>query len=431
MKSTKTRITNLKSKVNEQLPDGDDIFNFPGISKALIIDVLNDCYNIVVALDEYEKSFEAILLERSSSQYFDKASKLLKEDFSIKKDDFNQFLDCVAKFHFRIKETYITLAKEPIKTDVEIQKAKVELIELRSLVEEQKEFNKSITEIHTNSLHIYNDLNEKYENAEAREKAILEDLDVIDKQKSGAELAAQKIPTWEENIKAIKEDISEKSVEYKELAKKIELLQQSNKALSEKSEKAFDDLNVQLDKNYKFQEEIQKTIEDANRHGMAGSFKKRKDELKFSLIMWGIATIVSIVLLIFISYHVLLEIKKEDLELTRVIVRLPIFASCVWLGWFCAKQYGFTSRIMEDYSYKYAVSMAFEGYRKATKEIDTDLQLKLLEMTILNISNSPLNIYETSNNHGTPIHEIFKDLPKKIRAKQKVASSEFETEIEK
>jgi len=114
----------------------------------------------------------------------------------------------------------------------------------------------------------------------------------------------------------------------------------------------------------------------------------------------------------------------------RILVRIPIFAACVWLGWFCAKQYGFTSRIMEDYSYKYAVSMAFEGYKKSTKDIDEDLQLKLLEMTIYNISNNPLNIYETETNHGTPYHEFLKNLPNTFAIKKKINNIETEAKIE-
>ncbi len=75
--------------------------------------------------------------------------------------------------------------------------------------------------------------------------------------------------------------------------------------------------------------------------------------------------------------------------------------------------------------------MAFEGYKKATKEIDADLQLKLLEMTIYNISHSPLNIYETNTNDGTPYHELFKNLPKALMFKKKIDKVELETKIEK
>jgi hypothetical protein len=84
---------------------------------------------------------------------------------------------------------------------------------------------------------------------------------------------------------------------------------------------------------------------------------------------------------------------------------------------------------MEDYSYKYAVSMAFEGYKKATKEIDQDLQVKLLEMTIYNISNNPLSIYETDNNHGTPYHELLKDFPRTFSFKKKAGIIETEAKL--
>src|SRR5450432_1040896 len=109
MRATKQRLSILKSKVTDTFPDGDDIFGFQGISKALILETLSDAYNIVSTLDEYEAKFEAVFLERKSSEYFDRASKLLKENFDHKKEDFNEFLNILSKFHFRVKEAYISI----------------------------------------------------------------------------------------------------------------------------------------------------------------------------------------------------------------------------------------------------------------------------------------------------------------------------------
>ena len=224
--------------------------------------------------------------------------------------------------------------------------------------------------IYSNVENFESDLEEKHLEAIKNSGIIQIDMAAIESLKGTASDTADQIAAWEKNIRELREEIIIKTVAFEDLKARVEILKKdteetydTNRVLNEKYKKQVED-------NKSFQEQIQKTIEDANRHGMAGSFKKRKDELKFSLILWGVATIVSIGLLIFLSSRLLMEFKKEDFEVSRVLSRLPIFASCIWLGWFCAKQYGFTSRIMEDYAYKYAVSMAFEGYKNSTKDID-------------------------------------------------------------
>jgi hypothetical protein len=212
------------------------------------------------------------------------------------------------------------------------------------------------------------------------------------------------------------------------LNKKVEILKTSNEEVDAKNKSVAEVLEKQVEQNRIFQEQIKGTIGDANRYGLAGSFKKRKTELNRSLIIWGALTLGSIITLIYMSYNTLFAITDDKMDWQHILARLPIFASCVWLGWFCAKQYGFTSRVMEDYSYKYAVSMAFEGYSGASADIDEKLQHKLLDLTIGNISNSPLHIFDTKNNHAHPF-EAFKGLGKKLNVKANTKSGETDVTI--
>lgn len=54
-----------------------------------------------------------------------------------------------------------------------------------------------------------------------------------------------------------------------------------------------EELKKQISENSTHQQEIQKTIEDVSRAGMAGSFKKRKDELQKTQITWAVSTIIT------------------------------------------------------------------------------------------------------------------------------------------
>ncbi len=149
---------------------------------------------------------------------------------------------------------------------------------------------------------------------------------------------------------------------------------------------------------------------------MAGSFYTRKEELKLTLRFWQWATILSIIGLIAGAIWVVKPIIENPGNFTTMayLARIPILAALVWLGWFCSKQYGYTTRIREDYSYKYAISMAFEGYKKQANNVNEDLLNNLLELTINSVGKSPVTIYDTKNNHGTPMNEIVDKLADKV-----------------
>jgi uncharacterized coiled-coil DUF342 family protein len=429
MRASKQRLTLLKKHFDEIIPEEDNVFGYPGISKRMILAVIDDSYSILSLLDDYENHFEVILLERNTADHYERISNLLRDRLDVRNDNFNKLLNLLAKLHYRIKETFISVAKEPIRTEYQIKSSKETLNELQGTLTEILPIYEEIKKIKTNCDTLHNGLANIQTKTIENGETINTYLEEIESLRSEASTSAQQIPTWEQSIQTIKEDIGIKTVEYAELKKKVDILKEDSEKIYASNKQQENVFANQLKQNEIFSEQIQKTIEDSNRHGMAGSFKKRKDELKNSLLIWGVATVLSIIVLISVSYNVLLVIKKDDLELGKILARLPIFASCVWLGWFCSKQFGFTSRIMEDYSYKYAVSMAFEGYKNATKDIDQDLQMKLLELTIYNISQNPLSIYETKNNHGTPIHELMEQFPKGVSFKKKAGEMEAEAKI--
>ena len=90
-----------------------------------------------------------------------------------------------------------------------------------------------------------------------------------------------------------------------------------------------------------------------------------------------------------------------------IIFRTALIAPCVWLGWYAGKQYGYTVRVREDYSFKYACAVAYEGFKKAADGEDSRLGQVLLELSMLNMSQQPLRVYAQSRFgvKGLPIEE--------------------------
>lgn len=205
----------------------------------------------------------------------------------------------------------------------------------------------------------------------------------------------------------------------------LEAIQESKKLASDdeasinKMVEDFTALTTELEKNKKTQQEIfvefenyRKKIDgllaDANRAGLAGSFTNRR--------LWLLAPLAGWLLVFGFSIFELWSIGKEHivpiLEGNKPILweqlplRLALTAPLVWLGWFSARQYGFTSRLREDYAYKEASSKSFEGFKREAKEIDAEMLKKLLEQAIKNLGDNPIRIYDGKNNHQTPTQEL-------------------------
>ncbi|HEX2922351.1 MAG TPA: hypothetical protein VHO50_14405 [Bacteroidales bacterium] len=64
MKSTRLKITHLKNKISENLPDNGDILGYAGISKATIINSLSESYDILSVLEDYNDKFETIFAKK-------------------------------------------------------------------------------------------------------------------------------------------------------------------------------------------------------------------------------------------------------------------------------------------------------------------------------------------------------------------------------
>ena len=417
MRATRHKISLLKNRISENLPNDNDIFGYAGISKTLILDSLAESYNLLSVLDEYNDRFETILAKRNVAQFIDNANNFLSNilQSNIAVDKFNDFLINISQIRFVLKEAYITLSESPLRLDAEIQQAKAELEVLLDELVELKKIKEVIDEIKANSIEFIGELETMHKTALENDKTISEAVENIESIDSDLEGTNEKIKVWKSEIQTVKEDISNKQAEIAKLKTEIEQIQTKNKESLTLIDNFSKILTEQLKTNKEQQDYIQKTIEDVSRAGMAGSFKKRKDELRWTQFTWALMTIISVGGLIWLSYSIVKPLLDgQEINLNQLYFKIPVIASAVWLGWFCSKQYGFTTRIREDYAYKYAISLAFEGYKNETREIDEDLLQKLVQLTIFNISKSPVNIFDTKNNHGTPYNEMFDNIAKRF-----------------
>jgi len=416
MRSTRHKITNLINKLNEVLAEGKDVYGYAGINKSMLIQSLRDSYALLACLEEYNATFEVVFMKRSVAELVDWCYGYLKNSQEINSDSFNSFLKTLNKIRAEIKTTYILVSQSPLRLDSEIAESKELLDSLKTDLSEISEIKDEIIETRDTGKSLVESL--ETENTKAEENNT--NLSILINQ---FEVAANKIETtsenvaeWEENIESCQTSITENKEKSLALLGELE----KTKELYAKHQSDIDSL-IEIQKtvtstNETHQKEIKATLEGASKHGLAGSFYTRKRELGWIQLLWGVGTVGSIILLMFISYQLIKPIieKPELFNVYTYLARLPIFGALVWLGWFCTKQFGYISRIREEYSFKYAIAMAFEGYKKESLEVNEQLLENLLKLTLNSVATSPASHFETKNNHGTPANEVSEEIIKKI-----------------
>ncbi len=160
-----------------------------------------------------------------------------------------------------------------------------------------------------------------------------------------------------------------------------------------------------------YRQQVSDILGDTNRAGMAGSFVARKEELKSSIELWERVFVGSLVCLILMAVFLISPSLSEH-RWDDLLFRVPLTAPIIWLAWFAAKQYGYNIRLREDYAYKAASAMAFEGFKRESIDESADMRTRLLKTAIKNFGDNPIRIFDGKGNHASPAHEYFEQFNK-------------------
>lgn len=179
--------------------------------------------------------------------------------------------------------------------------------------------------------------------------------------------------------------------------------------LKDNKKSKLDKLIEELDDE---KEKIKDILGDANRASMAQSFLERKKELNipiYNSAFWRNIGLLSMSILIFAI--LIVEWSQEQFDYFRFFSRLPVVMPLLWLVWSNSQRNNHLVRVQEEYAYKAAVAIAFEGYKRKVDEID-DVELKklLLELSVTNMGNNPVNLFD-KNTKNSPF-EIDKIIEK-------------------
>lgn len=409
MKTAKTAITKLKTSIENNFTDGVDLYGFSGIDKKLLIDCLTESYALLSELENHKETFDVIYMKRKLTIYINQINDYFKDKFREVSDigsKFNDFLNVLFKIRVLIKETYLLVVQGSLRKEADLINIDEQITELNSELGEYVELKKSVIESKNTVNEIADDLVSFHNRYESNYEHVIDVVNEVDSAHQHITSLSKSSSDHLEEIQTTKRQILRNKEAYTASVERFEELVVNIKQNNEDSESLLSDISDIKTDIITQQKNIQDIIDDANRASMAGSFKTRKEELNnpidnSNLYMTGALILTSIVsgLLFMMSFD------DSKFDIISFLVKLPIIAPLIWIAWSNSQRNIYLVRIREDYAFKYASAMAFEGYKKQVQLTDPDLEKRLLELSIENMGMNPIRLFDKKV-HCSPINDI-------------------------
>ncbi len=182
----------------------------------------------------------------------------------------------------------------------------------------------------------------------------------------------------------------------------------------------------------------------ATNASLAASFSKRKNELSTESNWWIVGLVVSLGSTLGIGcwriHEVMAYFQKDNFSygvlFSNLILSLLICFAPFWGAWFSTRRLGYLFKLREDYAYKSATAVAFEGYRDQAAKYDENMEAQVIESVLKRFEEPPLRLMDDPV-RSSPISEYIAvfdflkknpseldQLKKKIQDKEKMVSEE-------
>jgi hypothetical protein len=427
MNQIKSGLTRLKNRVSEKISEEQDVLGFSGVTKAGIVSFIDRAYGLISRLEALRGTFAIVTLKRKIVPAVESCKNALDAAIADEpdKEKFDEFLNGLTKIHDDIYMTYVVYCSEGIniEADIGVLGAAVtdlsgQIAELRPTVEELAKSLDSIQEMNSKSEEIL----DAQEEIRDQSTALIAE---IEKAKTSALASAEVLTKYENNAKNEQDTINSLARKAAKTDQHIKQVIAEVAGKTELMDAALAKANSAATENERQQQEITKTLEAASKYGMAASFKERKNELRLPMLLWSVVFVLAIAALFAtgVVYIVPQIAAGETPKATDILIKLTLVSPLIWLGWVAAKQYGYIARIREDYSFKYASALAFEGYKKEALNVDPALLRDLLNVATNNMALNPLRIYSHDDNDASPFHDAFRRIFRTGRSGEKSAES--------
>ena len=424
MRTAKSSLTRLKKNIDQVFPSAPDLMGFEGINKAMLLDSLDESYGLLEGLVDRKETFDVIFMKRKISDLTKRCNDYLNDNLKDigKEKKFNAFLNDISEIRSVVKRTYLLVIESSLRDEASLHNLRADLTSYKESLDNYIEYKQNIDEAYELITTLKGELkqySEEYSNASDH---VSEVVTRIDEALSDVERKQNQVTSEKEDILTTKSQILRNKVAFNGNVKRYEDLLNNLQEQEAKINVQFENVEQISTSLSDQQKSIQDIIDDANRASMAGSFLKRKNELDKPIKWSGRIMNTALVITAGISFTLLFHSGLLDgkFDYISFLTKIPIVAPFIWIAWSNSQRNNYLVRIQEDYAFKYASAMAFEGYKKQVQEVDEDLQQRLLTLAIENMGSNPIRLFEkpVKNSPVTDIVQSVTDIAKSLKPQE-------------
>ncbi|WPG35120.1 hypothetical protein [Variovorax sp. EBFNA2] len=175
--------------------------------------------------------------------------------------------------------------------------------------------------------------------------------------------------------------------------------------------KSSTDFAATIDRYLAQEPRLNDVLGKSSKVGLSGAFSARARRLSLAKFGWVLLLGASLVAM-YCTGNSLISALQAEVKWPQLLVRSLLSLPLVWAAWFAARQYGYASRLQEDYEFKVASATSYEAYKKEATQINEEMKIKLMESAIQTFSENPLRIYNIPSDPGTPLQEVMESFSK-------------------
>ncbi len=222
----------------------------------------------------------------------------------------------------------------------------------------------------------------------------------------GAYDVSQKMPVTMEELESNSKEIKDIRSSAEETNNKItDILDKINSIYIDVNNKQEVTSNLLLN--------AQNALGMATNASLASSFSKRTKELSTESNWWLVILGVSLVITLGLGIWRINELMKflgsdsfsTGAVISNIILSIVICSAPFWGAWFATRRLGYLFKLKEDYAYKAATAIAFEGYRDKAEKYDGDIELQVFKSVLQRFEEAPLRLL-TDPIRSSPISEF-------------------------
>lgn len=350
LEKTKNKFADVLAELNEKQSDIENLINEINTAKETFIKTINE------QLSHYDEKFrknnEAINTQKDNVE---QSSSELVSKFAALTEKYEQEANtAIEKIQGKIEESTDLLNNEQDNFD-------------KFLSDNRTDYDKQFKEIDSLISQYKASTTESLTSIKAR----------LDESTNNSE----KIKQIEAQVKVFKETVDEY----------VHNMDATTAETNKNTKKFSEETQSIIDTNKQLTEEIKEQLEKATGVSLFHMFQKRKEALEKNQKWWLLGIIASVILLIFFSWKIICSlpvVQNSTIDWFKdAIFKFTLSSPAIYLLYFFSDRYTKLRRLIEEYAFKSAISLALTPYFDLVKGLDDKTEEKDKDFLIAVIGN--------------------------------------------